>query len=252
MLPGVASIIAGLGSSGIVFVGGAVASKNGAVSGNSTIALNSGLSGGVASSAASGDFVIAAFATGAASDVTLAITDGSSDYTLIGSELYANDTEDVNLRVAYKFITSDTEVTFGPTHSTSDGGSMAVYVFRNVNISSPLDVAAATATGLNTFLCNPPAITPSTAGAFIVSVGAATVGSYADGSPTPPEFASSDLTAFLTTPGPAEEANIAALGIGHKNNWTSGEFDPAAFTVPNDTDSSTYSWAAVTFALRSA
>jgi hypothetical protein len=60
------------------------------------------------------------------------------------------------------------------------------------------------------------------------------------------------LTAFLTTAGPSEEVYNAALGVGHKNDWTSGSFNPAAFTVPNDTDSTIYAWAAVTFALRPA
>lgn len=251
MLPGLSSILSGL-TGGILFVGGAVASKTGATSGDTTIALNSGLTGGIASAAQAGDLVIAAFATGSTADRTLAITDGADAYTLIGSELYGNDEEDVNLRVAYKFITSDTATTFGPTGGTSDGGAMAVYVFRNVSGSSPLDVAAQTATGTNTYLCDPPAITPSTAGAIIVVVGAATVGNYSDGDPTPPEFASTDLTAFLTLASAAEEANTCALGVGHKNDWSSGAFNPAAFTVSNDTDSADNSWAAVTFALRPA
>lgn len=249
MLPGLSSILSGL-TGGILFVGGAVAAKNGATSGDTTIALNSGLTGGIASAAQAGDLVIAAFATGSTADRTLAITDGSNDYTLIGSELYGNDADDVNLRVAYKFITSDTATTFGPTGSTSDGGAMAVYVFRNVNASSPLDVAAQTATGTNTYLCDPPAITPSTAGAFIVVVGAGTCGTFSG--PPEPAFASSDLTAFQTVAGASEEVNTAILGVGHKNDWSSGAFNPAAFTVSNDSDSADNSWAAVTFALRPA
>lgn len=159
---------------GIAFVGLATATKAGATSGNTTLSLSSGLTGGTRSAVQAGDLVIAAYSSSSTVDRTLAITDGTTAYTLIGSELYANDTYDINLRVAYKFMgsTPDTATTFGPTGATSDAGATAVYVFSGVNATTPLDVAATTATALNSGLPNPPSITPVTAGAYIMCVGA--------------------------------------------------------------------------------
>lgn len=236
---------AGGGRGQIQYVGGKIATKLGATSGNSTIALNSGLTGGIASSASPGDFVVAMFGTGSIADRTLAITDGTTDYTLIGSELYSNDGDDTNLRVAYKFIAADTATTFGPTGAAEDGGTMAVRVYRGVDPSNPLDVAAVTASATNqsSAAVNPPAITPVTAGAWIVVFGAGSVGGSPDGT-----YASSDLAAFLTAT--TSETQTSVGGVGHKSDWVSGEFDPAAWTgVGSNVD---YSWAAVTIALRPA
>lgn len=227
----------------IQFVGGNTAAKAGSTVGNSTIALNSGLTGGIASAVSSGDMVIAAFGTGGTSDVTLAITDGTNPYTLIDAELYSNDGVDTNLRVAYKFVTSDTDTTFGPTGSTNAAGTMTVYAFRGVDSSTPLDVAAVSATGIDTVLADPPSISPSTAGAFIVCVGAGAHGALNA------TFTSSDLTDFLTIY--SDDSNDSTIGIGHKDDWTSGAFNAAAFGF-SGTDSTAYSWAALSIVLRPA
>jgi len=232
------------GAGGIEFVGGAVASKAGATSGNSTISLSSGLTGGIASGVSANDFVLAVFATGSTADRTLAITDGTTDYTLVGSELYGNSTRDVNFRVAYKFMggTPDASTTFGPSGSAADASAMAVYVFRGVDQSTPLDVAVqGTADGTNSDP-DPLGITPSTSGAFIVVIGAR---SHINGTQT---FTSSDLIDFLTI-GRDGSVDIT-LGIGHKDNWTSGEFNPAAFSLSSSPSGA--SRAAMTIALRPA
>jgi hypothetical protein len=230
----------------IQFVGGATAGKAGATSGNTTIALNSGLTGGIASAVSAGDLVIAVFGTGSTADRTLAITDGTTNYTLIGTELYANDTFDTNLRVAYKFMggTPDTATTFGPTGSANDAGAMAVYVFRGVDSTTPLDVSAATTTIINSLLVVPPDVTPSTAGAFPVVAGAAAHNGGVD------TFTSSDLTDFRTQGG-TNDTNDVTIGIGHQDNWTSGATNYATWGCTQAT-SNTYSCAAVTFVLRPA
>lgn len=232
--------------SGIQFVGGNIASKLGATSGNSTLALNSGLTGGIASAVSNGDLVIAAFATSSAADRTLAITDGTNNYTLIASELYANDDLDTNLRVAYKFVSGDTATTFGPTGNADEGGATAVYVFRGVNATTPLDATATTATGTNALQPDPPAITPVTSGAFVVSVGASAHISGTAVYNTP-----SDLIAFRSV-GHSDNYADGTMGIGHKDDWVSGSFNPAAWTHPNNTNTSLASWAALTLALRPA
>lgn len=241
-LAGFNAYTAAVAGGNIEFVGGSITGKLGATSGTSTIALNSGLTGGIDSAVSDNDLVIAVFATSSVSDRTLSITDGTSEYTLIDSELYSNDSSDTNLRVAYKFVSGDTATTFGPTGSLADGGTMAVYVFRGVDQTTPLDVAAVSGTGINTVLSNPPSITPSTAGAFIVAIGA---GGHGRGSGV--TYSSSDLTDFFTIS--ADDSNDSILGIGHKDDWSSGAFNPAAFTF-SGTDSVEYSWCAMTIALR--
>lgn len=226
----------------IQYVGGLTASKLGATSGNSTISLTA-LTGGIASAAAAGDIVIAVFGTGTTVDRTLAINDGTTEYTLIGSELYSNDTFDTSLRVAYKIMgaTPDTTVTFGPTGSDEDGGAMAVHVWRGIDTATPLDVTAVTATGINTYLPNAGSITPVTAGAIVIVAGAG--GREKDLTGT---YAASDLSNFIQNQQTTANGAVIA-GVG-SFAWTSGAFDPAAWTGSGDTTS--FSWAAITLALR--
>lgn len=235
---------AGGSSASISFVGSAVAGKVGATSGNSTIPLNTGLTGGLATGAANGDLVIAAFATGSSSDRTLAITDGTNPYTLIATELYQNtEVFEPNLRVAYKFITGDTATTFGPTGNADDGGAMAVFVFRGVDPVTPLDVAAVTFTADESVAPNPPAITPVTSNAVVVCVGS---NSYTGTSNT---FTSSDLLGFRTEAG--VDDNSANLGMGY-GLWTGGAFDAAAFTPSTTLDALVCGSLAMSIALRPA
>jgi hypothetical protein len=234
------------GPSGIQFVGAASSGKLGATSGTSTIALNSGLSGGISSAVQSGDFVIGVFATCSDNvNRTLSITDGVSNYTLLGSELYraagATPYLASNLRAAYKFVTSDTDTTFGPSGHADDGGATAVYVFRNVNTTTPLDAAVTTATGTGTN-ANPPSLTPVTAGAFIVNIGMATEFSTET-------LSSGELTNFISVS--ALDTRKAILGIGHKPDWTSGAFDAATFSFTG-ANYSNQTWAALSIALRPA
>ncbi len=244
MLPGLGSAIAGEGLVGIQFVGGATASKVGDTVGNSTIPLNSGLTGGIASAAQTGDFVLGVYHVGSSAGVdrSLAITDGSTGYTLIGSELYVSEsTRSSNLRLAYKFITSDTDTTFGPTGATTDAGAMVVYVFRGVNTTTPLDVTPTTYTnnGLGGQTLNPPAITPVTAGAAIVF--AAGGSGLNDDLPIDP--------GGLTALHPVFQSDTYAsnLGVGCFLGWTSGSYDPGQYSTPTRTAVS-----AMTIALRPA
>jgi hypothetical protein len=221
------------------FVGENSAVKAGATSGNSTVSLTA-LTGGIASSAAAGDLVIAVFATGSTADRALTITDGTNNYTLIDAELYSNGTSyDTNLRVAYKRLTAaDTSVTFGPTGNAQDAGAMAVHVWRNVDSTTPLDVAAVPATNTGTGRPDPAAITPTTSGAVIVVVGA---GAAATGA----VYTASYLSGFISET--STDTNDAMLGIGYVT-WTSGQYNPAAWT--GGTTNAADSWAAMTIALR--
>jgi len=226
----------------IEFVGGNTFGGEGIVSATTDMTLTSGLTGGIASAVSNDDLVIAAYARATTSNNTMEIT-GGSGYTTIGSELYSDDSNDTDFLVAYKFVSGDTSVTFGRSYGLNFARATAVYVFRNVDQTTPLDVTAVTATAANSVLADPPAITPSSPGAYIVCVGA---GAHSAGTQT---FTSSDLTDFQTVG--FNDGNDITLGIGHKPDWTSGEFNPAAFGF-STSDTTTYSWAALTFALRPA
>ena len=230
---------------GIQYVGGYVQGFAG-TAGNITITLTS-LTGGLASSPSTDDLVIVYFGAGSVADINLIV----SGYTEI-VELYSNDTFDTNLVVAQKFMgaTPDTSFTLtpasgntSPTGTLDNAGAVAVQVWRGVDSVTPFDVTQTTDSEQATVLCDPPPITPITSGAIIVSGGA---GAHIRGSLG--TYSSSDLTAFLSAAG--NDVNDATIGLGY-HVWTSGSFDPAAFTF-SGSDSTSFSWAAVTLALRPA
>lgn len=225
----------------ISYVGGTTAGFLGdGFANQQTISLTS-LSGGVASQPAAGDVVIVYY--GSSSTANRNITIDTSGYESI-SKLYANDTYDANLRVGYKVMGSspDTSVVVSGTGNASDAGVVAVHVWRNADSSVPFEASPITATGTDSVLCNPPSITPTITGAVVVAGGSGAHNS--GGSFT---FSSSNLSNFITVGAP-NETNDATIGLG-SFAWTSGAFDPAAFTY-SGSDSTTFSWAAASLALQ--
>ena len=170
-----------------------------------------------------------------------------SGYTASITSLYANDSNDVNLQVAYKVMgaSPDTSVAIPASNATTAGIAYAIYVFRGVDTTTPLDVNPTVASATNSGKANAPAITPATDGAWIFVVGAAAVAAGAvftnagDLSTTTNHFRSATITSTTN------DANIVG---GIKTDWTSGEFDPIVFG--GSTTTNTGSWAAVTLALR--
>lgn len=222
----------------IQYVGGYTTGFTGSSS-DITITFGGNLTGGLASSADADDLVIVYFGTGSgrAVDRNLVV----SGYIEI-ADLFSDDDSATNLAVAYKFMgpTPDTNfVLTGGTFSSNDAGVVAVQVWRNVN-NSPLDISPTTATGTNSILCNPPAITAISPGAYIVSGGA---GGHNSGTQT---FSSSDLTGFISSGG--NSGNDITIGLGYKQ-WISGSIDPAQFTF-STSNATRNSWAAVTIALK--
>jgi hypothetical protein len=135
--------------------------------------------------------------------------------------------------------TPDTSVQVSGTGSTNNAGRVTVFVFRGVNGTTPIDVTATTATGINTGRPTPPAITPTTSGAWIYSMGAS-------GNQAPLAFTST-LPNFIT----ATQGDTTSVTIGSGAfEWVSGTYTPAQFG--GNSTSTNYSWAAVTLALRPA
>jgi len=118
---------------GLQFVGAKSANKSGSTSGWTSLSLSSGLAGGIDTSVADGDLIIAiyVFATGEVTYDAASARDGntSTAYTLIGrqdefnvwcSESYAG----------YRFADGDTDVEFGRSFSSGDDCVVAAFVYR--------------------------------------------------------------------------------------------------------------------------
>ena len=153
----------------ITFVGGTGAGRAGSTSTASQSIT--GLTGGSDSAPIEGDLVLVVVATATqARNPACAI----SGWSTIGTQLNVTSTTyDTSLQVSYKFMTStpDTSITIPSTGNIADGQSRRVLVFRGVDPTTPLDVAAVSATGTGTTRFDAAAITPTTAGAFIAVFG---------------------------------------------------------------------------------
>ena len=225
------------------YVGGVIASAPN-TSTDQTVSLTS-LTGGLASSPSENDIVIVYYglATNGSNENLSFVTSG---YTEV-ADLFQNASYSGELLVGYKVMggTPDTSVTCDtPTGTSSWGPVMAVQVWRNVDTTTPMDVTPTTTTQSGTLLINPPAITPVTSGAVIISGGC---GAHSHQSAD--TYSSSDLSNFLTLSG--TQTYKPCVGMGSYSAWTSGSFDPAAFTF-SDSTSSSYSCVSCTLALRPA
>lgn len=220
------------------FVGGKVAIFAGTTS-ETSISLTD-LTGGSDAAPAADDIVIIAYAVGAQADRSIGVA--TAGYTE-EQELYANgSTYDANLSVSWKKMggTPDTSVNVSGTGSSFNAGAVAIQVWRGQDLTTSFDVPETTATGTGTGRPNPASITPTTAGAVVIVAGAGAAGTGA-------AFTASELSNFFTSTSPDGEDAMVGLG---SYAWTSGAFDPAAWT--GGTTNAADSWAAVTLALRPA
>lgn len=226
----------GAGGSRIVFVGSVTGNYVG--SGVTSLDLTA-LTGGIASTAIAGDLVI--FVGGyadASTDHNLAMA--TADYNEV-ADLHAIDTTDCGLGVFWKLMggTPDTTVQMSNTDGTTDMTGIA-YVLRGVNQSSPIDTTTQTATGTSSVLADPPSITPVTAGALILAVGA---GGHTAGEQT---FTNAALSNLVNAS--RDGSNDSTIAIG-RIPWPGGAYNPAAFGF-STSDNVAYSWCAATLAIR--
>ena len=222
------------------FVGGnKVENING---GGGSLSLTS-LTGGLSSAPAAGDVIIVAAAYGIQS-----LRDASwppSGFTSL-ADLVSDDSFDCRLKVAYKVATgSETSININGTANVTDAAGACVHVWRNISNSTPIDVTTTTATGIDAAQPDPPAITPTTAGAIIIVIGGAGGGTLA-------AFSGPSMTGGLAY---LFDAWAADTQDGHcamyaKTNWTSGAFNPVAFSGGGGAGTS--AWCAATVVLRPA
>ena len=222
----------------IEYVGGRTFAFPG-TTGNVYMSLSGTLTGGLDTSPSGGDLVIVYFGTGSNANRDLVV----SGYTEI-TELFADDSYDTNLVVAYKVYSFGSEIITltGGTRSTSDAGAVAIQVWRGVDTVTPLDVSAKTLTGGNTLLADFENITPVTSGAIILA-GAA--GAHLREIHT---YSSSNLTGFISIG--SDDTFDVTIGLGY-HVWTSGSFTPNELTF-SSTDSASFSYASCVLALRPA
>jgi hypothetical protein len=192
--------------------------------------------------------VVTVFQAGIATRTQAQLT--PTGYTVAhAAVITASDTNVSSEQTSYKVMGSvpDTSASIPASASTTAGVAYAVHVFRGVDVGTPMDVAATTASGTNSAQPNPPSITPSTAGAWIYCAGGGAMAAGAAPQSTAPIGLSTATNAWrqtvLTT-----TTNDPGLAAGYKSDWASGAFDCPALT--GYTTTNTGSWTAATLALR--
>lgn len=224
----------------ISYVGGKGAGAAG--QGGGSISLTTGLTGGSGGAPIEGDLVVVTVSVGTAARAPTIAISTPSGYTPLTAQRTTATTYDTNVQTCYKVMgsTPDTAVTIPPSGNNADGIAYTIQVFRGVDPTTPMDVSPTYATGSGTNSNpNPAAITPTTAGAWIVCCGG---GAAAAGV----VYTAGYLTNFLTYNG--SDTNDGTVGSGYYTGWTSGSYDPAAFGGGNANAAN--SWGATTLVLR--
>lgn len=220
------------------YVGGASATGTGATY---NVSLT-GLTGGIGSSATSGDLVIVVTGWASAADGNPAVT--TAGYTEV-YDLYGNDTRDANLSVNWKIMggTPDTSVTVSGFNNAANGGATVVHVWRGADQTTPMDVSPPTgAASNNSALPDSPAITPVTSGAYVLTVGLGT------GAAAPTVFTEPSGYGNVVSAAGAG-STMGAVAVIASISWPGGAVDPGAWTGTTGTSDSR---AAGTLALRPA
>lgn len=234
MLSRLAALGGAAAPAGLVYVGGTVA-----MGASPFYPSLTALTGGIAARAAIGDLVLVIVSI-AGSTVSPAVPTVGG-YTQI-TTANGTDTNSVRIYAGYKVLTAADSLVSVSYTSTNGSATAYVSVWRNFDTTYPFDVQAKTASSANSVLADPPAISPITAGAYVVAAGA---GATTAGTQT---YGSADLTNFLSIGANATYDSV--VGGGYKQ-WTSGSFNPGAFTHSGG-DTAVYSWAAVSITLRPA
>ena len=230
---GVLTVTVSAPPNGITFVGSAALGS--IVLGNVTIPLPVGI--------APGDIVVVAVGRTATVGTFKVVTSGYTQVT----HLTADDGADARLLVSYKIMSDppDTDVVVSGPYTTNRGHGCVLHVWRGVDQTTPIDVTPTTATGINTGIANPPAITPVTDGAVVLCAAYAAIDYPVTPSWGVPVGWENGVTWSQYASAEPGEAGMASLP------WSgSGAVDPGTF-VNGNTDTGN-SWAAVTLALRPA
>lgn len=214
---------------------------------NTTLACSlTSLTGGSGNAPAAGDKVLVIAASGSQGDRNLNATGDASytDYTEI-RDVFGDDSADTNLWLGIKTmgVTLDTSVTVnGLTVNSDHGASIVALVFRR--ISSTLITQPAT--GANSFHADPPSVTPTVPGSWVLAIGA---GMADNSSAVEPTISGFTKLAYVRSPGDGGVPSGTLKLLVAYAEWSgSGAVDPPAFTDA-DSDGTNNSWAAITAAI---
>lgn len=186
-----------------------------------------------------GDFVIVAYATGSNTSRTIYVT--SSEFTLL-TNLFGNDTHDVNLYVGYAFLTNlVTPYYVSATRATADSGVVIVSVWRYVNTTTPIDTTPLTSVGTNSRISSFASINTTVPDTYMIVIGAGSL--Y-----TTTHAYSSSISNFISAKSDTNTAYRCEIGLGSVYINT-----PQSVDIPSFTSSSTTydSNASVVFPIRS-
>ena len=225
----------------IQYVGGVSGSRAGATS-TTTQSLSGTLSGGLDTSPSQGDLVLVTVAVGSSAGYTPS-TLAVDTYTPGTLRSQTGVTNYSYLQHSYKFMsaTPDTSITIPSAGNIRNAQTWTVQVFRGVD-GSVYDTTTIFATGTATGRPDPGAITPSTAGAWIIWLGASAAGTGSVFT-APSGFSTNWLNNTQA------DTYDSMIGAGYYTGWTSGSYNPAAVTA-GGTTGATDSWVAETIALK--
>lgn len=224
-----------------VYVGGVFYGSTSSNGGSpATISLSGTLVGGIDTSPRSDDVVVIAYScSGITNRDTSIVTAG---YTVL-TDLYSDDTRDCNLGISWKMmgITPDTSVQIRGSAANTYGTTATIQVWRNLKYTPAVNKIT-TATGQNSALAAPPALTPELRNSVIIAVWACT-GSDAQvvfTSPTTMENVVKDRG--NGTIGGQDNSLMMASAIWYGNSYT----PPAGTGVVTSTSDS---WASATLSI---
>ena len=192
------------------------------------------------------DLVICSYSIGDNDGVNFDMAMVTTGYTEV-ADLFADDTQDVSLGVFWKVMgaTPDPTAVADGLGGTDAAVAAVCMVFRGVDTGTPMDVAATTATALDTMHPNPPSIDWVTANTWTVIAGASGHTLAGAGTYTFP----ANYTTNAIDRG-ADDTSDTTVGMGYRTAPADPE-DPGVMTH-SGTDSASFSWGAATLALREA
>lgn len=205
----------------VSYVGGQTSGRAGAAT---TLDVAFSLAGGSDAAPAAGDLVLIACACGTQGVGSPGPAQAISGYTPLG-QIFADGTTEVSFNVSYKRMTStpDTQFTVPSTGATGRGQAWTVQVFRGVDPGADLTALFNTSSSTTAPMPNPPSITPTVEGSWVVVCGATAIATGAVFTP-PANFVDDFLTHRQN------DSTDACIGSGYWPGWTSGPVDPAAYT----------------------
>ena len=197
---------------------------------------------------AGGDLVIVGYAIGHDNNTGRDLTINTpTDYIEV-ADLLVGDTQDCELGVFYKVqgASPDASVVVEGHGGMDDAVVAVAMAFRGVDTTTPMDVTATTANNSDQSNPDPPSISPATAGAWVVIVGATAHVFGGAGTYTFPTGYTTDAIDRS-----ADDADDVSIGMGYNSSPASPTESPGLMLHSGGT-AATDSWLAVTLALRPA